>query len=333
MLRRACLWLLLSVCLVLALGFLTTAKVYAQAINGCPPFEAIRAHWAPYDLVYVTLASNIDPNTIVPQIVSGFQSWTSANQTNNSRVTFTFASLYPPACAKRMHVSYRPILDSNGNVDHQAVAMWSASNWNTSNNILLAGTVILNSDAHVYDENGNDTGSPWYDPSLPGYDTIFAKEIRHETGHSLALGHPDIELLGASVMNSTPWNCPNDGCGWKPSNITTCDNNAINSGYPTPVDPCQSDPVCCGDPCCDPCGGDPCCGDPCCGDPCCGDPCCGDPCCGDPCCGDPNCGQHCYWYCAATCGNNEDCCEEDPETHWCYVWCDELCCDWEQACY
>src|SRR6266404_3482035 len=121
--------LILSLCLATVLVSVNSPIVRAQAFNGCPPFESWRPHWAQSSTVYVMLASNIDPNTIVPQMVAGFQAWNNANQNhNNSRVNFSFALPIPPACANKIHVSYRPLLLPNGQVDSFTVAKWFPTN-------------------------------------------------------------------------------------------------------------------------------------------------------------------------------------------------------------
>jgi len=66
---------------------------------------------------------------------------------------------------------------------------------------LKEGSIVVNDLATLPDSQLNDTGILYFDSSKPGYDTIFKKEIMHETGHSLGLGHPDIELVQTSVMN------------------------------------------------------------------------------------------------------------------------------------
>jgi len=72
--------LILSLCVAAGLVSVNSPIVRAQGITGCPPFESWRPHWAQSSSVYVMLASNIDPNTIVPEMVAGFQAWNNANQ-------------------------------------------------------------------------------------------------------------------------------------------------------------------------------------------------------------------------------------------------------------
>ncbi len=315
-----------------------------QAQTGCPPVS--NNGFPKCAIVYYSI-TGFD-STQSPQITAALSAWTTANQSNNSRVKFV-AGTAPPGG--------RSLTIRTGTTVSGAPAETTKS---PLTGATTSATITFNLN---YTIAGTNPPQLIYDPNVAGYNTIFRKVMLHELGHTMGLrdepvgtGNCGGQTLGNSVMNGI---CNrNDGGGAMPTNVQTCDNQSVNSEtlYPAgncyqcdgascvqnnlngtfttnncdnTCDPCGGDP-CCGDPCC---GDWLCCGDPCCGDPCCGDPCCEDPCCGDPCCGDPNCGQDCYEVCVAACGDNETCWEEDPYTRECYVFADEVCCEYDTVCY
>jgi hypothetical protein len=195
--------------------------------------------WARGDTVYVIIASNF-PAGVVPQIIAGFQSWNSANPINNSRVTFRFDA--PPSGAKTVHVSYRVL-------NPATEGHWTPVNWDPATGVLISGNIEINSAARVVDRELNLTDRPWFDPSLPGYDTVFKKVTEHEIGHGFRLNHPLEQQAGMSVMNSDELDCPNDMCNEHPSDgVQPCDNNSINQvpNYQPPPQPPTQCRVTCG---------------------------------------------------------------------------------------
>lgn len=223
--RRLACRILLLLCLVLPFVSAKLWSTFAQSDPHCARFDPNKMGWAQDDTVYVTIASNFPPE-VVPQIVSGFESWNTANRTNNAGVTFKFDA--PPAGAKTIHVSYRPL-------DPATEGHWTPIDWDPSTNILISANLEINSEARVVDSNLNLTDRPWFDPSLPGYDTAFKKVTEHEIGHGLRLNHPLDQQPRMSVMNTDEIDCPNDMCNEHPSDgVQPCDNAAINQAYPTP---------------------------------------------------------------------------------------------------
>ena len=223
-LRRISCRILLFFCLALSFVSVKIWLTSAQTNPNCAKFEPIKKGWGQGDTVYVVLASNL-PSAARPQIISGFQSWNTANQINNSRITYKFDP--PPAGAKTLHVSWRALAPST-------VAHFTPVNWNTTTNVLTSANLEFNSAAKVIDSNLNVTTRPWFDPSLPGYNTAFKKNTEHEVGHGQRLQHPDSQQPGKSVMNSAVVDCPNDMCNEMPSNgVQPCDNDAVNQAYPT----------------------------------------------------------------------------------------------------
>ncbi len=185
------------------------------------------------DTVYVEMDTRFDQN-VRSQVVSGFASWNIANQSNNSRIRYEVNGrpANAPPDASQINVTFGTLYE-NGVVDTRTVAIFEVNQHNPDGSLRQA-TLIFNTAATVAD---NST-SPYYNPALPGYDSIFRKMTEHETGHGQGLDHPTNQQPGQSVMNEAVDNCPNDNCNNLPSNgVQPCDNNAVNQvpGYPTPT--------------------------------------------------------------------------------------------------
>ncbi|HEV2762021.1 MAG TPA: DUF4214 domain-containing protein [Pyrinomonadaceae bacterium] len=96
------------------------------------------------------------------------------------------------------------------------------------------GTVV--SATLTYDPNATFIGTNTLiaNPNAPGYSTFIVKLTLHEMGHTMGLDHPAVpngnpceQPDGASVMN---YICNvNDSSNNMPTQVTTCDQNAINS--------------------------------------------------------------------------------------------------------
>lgn len=76
---------------------------------------------------------------------------------------------------------------------------------------------------------------PAYDPSAPGYDTIYQRVAVHEMGHTMGLEHPapdpsnpcHVQMPGGSVMNT--FRGTNDQCNNVPLKPTPCDNDVVKN--------------------------------------------------------------------------------------------------------
>lgn len=93
-------------------------------------------------------------------------------------------------------------------------------------------TIVINTASRI---DNVATGAPYYDPSKPGYSTVFGKKVRHEAGHTQGLDEPPNQQPGKSMMNQGA-NCVNDDCDSQPDDVQPCDNTRINQvpGYPSP---------------------------------------------------------------------------------------------------
>lgn len=218
-------WLLLSsfFTFLLFLPSLPGQILYAQA--GCP--SVTQNGWRKCARVYYRLTGF--NSTQSSQILAAISAWNTANQTNNSRVTF-IQGTQPTG------------LLNTGSLDIRAGSTTNGSPAETIKNIGIGAinnaTIIINLQATI-----PNTFPPRrvFESSASGYNTIFRKVALHEIGHTLGIGHPPIgsgscfgQVIRASVMNSI---CgQNDIDNNMPTNITTCDTNAINSEttlYPT----------------------------------------------------------------------------------------------------
>lgn len=193
--------------------------------------------------MYIDISVELRGTSIESQIISGLNSWTYANTHNNtSGVTFntTTPAWDSPQGSTIVHFVYQPILNEFGNVDRFVVANFQPVR--VEGNVIREATVTFNSEApaNPYDI----TSGPYFDPSLPGYTSVFKKVTRHETGHGMGLDHPTSSEAGQSVMNSSIIDCPNDNCNFQPDDITICDNSTVNDELPylPPPPPPPNDP-------------------------------------------------------------------------------------------
>jgi hypothetical protein len=152
------------------------------------------------------------------QIRRAVATWNTANQNNNSRVTFSFNA--PPSSG-----SYTLTFQTGSTPNGRPA--------NTNSTIVPATGNII--DATItFNLNATFNGNPRvYQPGQPGYDTIFEKVALHEIGHTMGLSHPEphpddgTSHPGASVMNIISG--PNDRNNNEPRTIGNCDQNSVNS--------------------------------------------------------------------------------------------------------
>lgn len=237
---------LLTLCLLLFLKAVNTRYVHSQS-SPCPQTRQDR--FPSGETVYIDIAVQIRGTDQETQIIRGLQEWNLVNQNNNSRVFFDFTtpiSQAPPG-ANILHFANGELTNEAGfpTISRRAELIPVR----TTGLILREATVIFNTLARANPSDPN--SGPFYDPSAPGYNTIFKKVTQHETAHGLGLGHPDNPQPGQSVMNTDfgcandtciPPNCPNDICSNVPEAITPCDSSVINIVYPPPPPP--PPPVC-----------------------------------------------------------------------------------------
>ena len=155
--------------------------------------------------------------TQIDQARAGFQSWNSAGvvtfQDHNGAAD---AVLYVTNGTLPSHIA-------SGESYHAG-----------SDGYLESMTITFN----IFDAGVSPTSNdPYFDPTQPGYDTIFQKNMQHGMGHGLGLfDASEPQTSGDTVMNNARQNCPNDNCGNQPITVKPCDTHAAqNSPFYTPA--------------------------------------------------------------------------------------------------
>lgn len=180
--------------------------------------------------VYIDIDVRLRGTPAESQITQALANWTSANRTNGSGVTFNTQTPLSnaPQAANVLHVSFEEFQGIEGNPNRSARARLNTVRSNET--AIFEATIFFNTAALANPLDPN--SGPFYDPTKPGYDSIFIKEVLHETGHGMGLCHPvrGDQQPGQSVMNNSS-SCPND----------TCPQGSIEpSGLPTSVQPCDN---------------------------------------------------------------------------------------------
>jgi len=201
----------------------TALASYPQ--SSCPP--TFNEKWTQGTRVYVNLSNITDPEQR-RQIELAIQRWGAASAANDSRVTFTLDT--PPAGAATLTFQ-------NGSLS-PGIGARTDTTINLSTGALLSATITFNPNALT------PGGQPVYFPSTPevpspGYSTIFLKVALHEIGHTFGLDEAPVppsgncdQPDGTSVMNG--YCGTNDFYSNMPTEVTECDNNAVNSLYLDP---------------------------------------------------------------------------------------------------
>jgi hypothetical protein len=209
-------------CLLSAgLALLSSAPLLTHAQSACPsPKEPF---WATGTVTYYSYGNITDPAQKA-QLDAAASKWTAANHNNLSGIQFLPGP--PPGGA----TNYGTITFNNGSVTGNNPA--STTYTSVSQGVLKSATITFNTALTAA-----------YDPSQPGYDSIFLKVGLHELGHTHGLtdaplpasGNGCDQSDGATAMN---YLCgANDSANNAPTDVTGCDNNTINSFYPPPCPP------------------------------------------------------------------------------------------------
>lgn len=210
-------FLALGLGLALIILLWTSRLETSSQSSNCPGTKAPK--WAPGSTVYYD-CGNITDTAVQNQIKSGADKWTAANANNGSGVKFVKGP--PPEGA----TGYSTVTFQTGTVSG-GIAHTSYGCTNCTN---------MNSATVTFDTSQTNA----YDPNSPGYSTMFLKQTLHELGHTMGLtdapnptGNGCNQTDGASVMNFT---CEtNDSSNNEPTDVAGCDNNAVQTNYPTPT--------------------------------------------------------------------------------------------------
>lgn len=231
---------LLALCFSLLSAAVGTWVGHAQADpcpNG-PPNPPNQYFFAQGDQVYVEVSVLFDQfqQPVRSQILSGFASWTEANRTNNSRVTFTPV---PPSGAPQgasiVHVALEVLRNNDGTVNTTTVARINPVRFHPTTGAIQEATIFFNLGATASDNPSSPFfNTSYYRQDLPGFDTVFKKQTEHETGHLLRLGDTVNQVPGTSVMNRAVDDCPNDNCNAQANGVQPCDSRAVSNAYPAP---------------------------------------------------------------------------------------------------
>jgi hypothetical protein len=229
--RQFLMLLLASVALVA--GSLVT---FGQCTSPCPVPKsqdpnATNQYAFPQGTIYIDIDVRIRGTDEERQIKAGLQSWNQQNQANGSGVYFDTATdpWSVPGQINVLHILNTTLTNPDGSVNTSTAARTVYNRVDNTTNTAYDVTIFFNTGGTLSNPADPNSG-PFYNPALPGYDSIFQNETEHETGHGMGLADvdPNCQQSGQSVMNRAVANCPNDNCGSKPLNVSTCDSNAVS---------------------------------------------------------------------------------------------------------
>jgi len=221
--------LLATSSLVLQISEMSPASAQAPACDPTkkPPVrtpDPTRPVFRQNDIVYVMINSNITSQTQKDQIARGLTSWQNVDtQSGGSGVTFVVG---PPPANGPFPGDNLPtvIYFQNGNLGREPYASTVYGGTHADGSLATA-TITFNTSARSAELASDPNDGPFYDSSKPGYDTIFQKETEHEIGHPMGLGDAN-GTNHETVMNRSSFDCPNDSCGMKPTEVSPCDKEA-----------------------------------------------------------------------------------------------------------
>ncbi|HVF89427.1 MAG TPA: M57 family metalloprotease [Blastocatellia bacterium] len=207
-------WLSKSLWLVIIILFADLIVTQAD----CPATAS--AKWQKGKAAYYSISSNVNDEQKA-QIERGLSDWDSANQGNGSDVKFRPADASHPA--------------------NMTIQMGALAAGNPAKTI-SAGSPITSASITINPDSTYSNGVKVFDPTKPGYDTIFEKVILHEVGHTMGLDHPPYvqgTSCGSQTAGDTVMNNP---CGANeapifnqpsimPTGVSDCDNQTISTLY------------------------------------------------------------------------------------------------------
>lgn len=247
-LERLLRWLIVTCCLAAAVAGINV--VFSQTyVQGYCPSPANESVWESHSTVYVTIDNSLN-DAQRNQIIQAISEWNHANASyNTSGVQFVIGD--PPAGGgNTLHITQGtvyvdnstnpPTYNTTGSGDvATGIAAYTHRDNNDSAGNLTSATIALNTGGALSLPTYPNSG-PFYDPTKPGYDSVFLKAILHEIGHTMGMadapGKPNqTQPPQNSVMNLFVGGCPNDYCtiqnqpgGNLPKTVTQCDNDAVN---------------------------------------------------------------------------------------------------------
>jgi hypothetical protein len=200
-----------------------SGSIYISHGQQCPTTKD--TSWEPDRTVYYKTGGNIG-TTEQSQIRAAFGDWNTANTTNGSGVVFKEATGTTSA-------QLTIVTGSTGHIEQVA------SNTDGNGNI-ISSTITIDPNAKI-----PETNTPAFDPTQPGYDTMWKKQVSHAVGHTMGLNDVPTgtngcdQVDGGSIMNAA---CGvNDIKNNMPTKPTTCDNTAIQSVYESSSGGCIPD--------------------------------------------------------------------------------------------
>lgn len=205
-----------------------------------PPNQT--AHFPAGFTVYVTIDPTMQP--YAAQVKAALDNWNTANQTNGSNIFYDYNNApqnEPNGSAAATLLVTQGVVNVAGSsppTPSTQIAAQTQPQRTYADGTLQSATVVINT-ATLASPN-NPSSGPYYDPTLPGFDTIFEKQMAHETGHMEGLTDAvpiNQQQSGASAMNNGTAGCPNDVCptgrsGDMTTGPTPCDNSVVNQVYP-----------------------------------------------------------------------------------------------------
>lgn len=198
----------------------------------CPP--TTNDGWPKNTVVYYTFNSNLTPGQ-QSQIQNALNAFNIANQSNNSCVSFVAGPAPPNAINPRTIIFQHRTLAA-GNPPKTITVL-------DSTGAAKSATVTINPSSTY------SSGVAIFNPTKPGYSTIYQKVALPEIGHTMGLDHTPYnntiscvgQVAGGSIMNLP--------CGTNdapifgqpsimPTSVTSCDNQRISSQSRYPVGAC-----------------------------------------------------------------------------------------------
>lgn len=219
--------------LLLVLFIISFAVTVPSGGQSCTPLTGNESAWPRNSTVYVNLGNlNAEQQR---QVRAAVNSWTQANQTNGSYVSFSFTA--PPSST-----SFRLNFQLGQTQLNPATGQIPAAELDRTNGVdgqgnLNRATVTFNTSVQAPDQNGNLVQQLNETVSSDS----FLKAALHEIGHSMGFGeglqdpaHPSSgacassgQIPGSTVMNGM---CgANDWGGNMPTSVTPCDNQRVAS--------------------------------------------------------------------------------------------------------